>query len=176
MWILSMCKLHWITHKLNIKPFVLYLVCEWFGGIYTSIKSTKIKFIPIIFSICKFYTHKDYIWIFAIYWMTLIALTLAGFLVRRLNTSIKSTKIKFIPIIFSICKFIHTRIIDKFSLFRDESFITSWGRGAGPVTFSCDVQIFLPTPPPPQSHWKISRPRLQKCLWPPPTPSPPPHK
>ena len=40
LWILSMCK-HWrITH-------ILWQVCEWFAGVYTLIKSTKIKFIPI---------------------------------------------------------------------------------------------------------------------------------
>ena len=54
---------------------------------------------------------------------------------------------------------------------RDESFITSWGRGA--VTFSCDVQFF--SDPPPQSHWKKNLdPPLdlwQKSLWPPPPPN-----
>ena len=43
-----MCNLRRITHKLNIKPFGLYSVCELLAGVYTSIKSTKIKFIPII--------------------------------------------------------------------------------------------------------------------------------
>ena len=42
------CKLWRITHKLNIR---LYSVCEWFAGVYTSIKSTKIKFILIMFKI-----------------------------------------------------------------------------------------------------------------------------
>ena len=33
-----------------LKPlsFGLYSVCEWFTGVYISIKSTKIKFIPIL--------------------------------------------------------------------------------------------------------------------------------
>ena len=37
-----------LTHKLNIKPFGLYSVCEWFARVYTSVKFTKIKLIPII--------------------------------------------------------------------------------------------------------------------------------
>ena len=48
LWILSMYKLRRISHKLNIKPFGLYSVCERFAWIYTSIKSTKIKFILIL--------------------------------------------------------------------------------------------------------------------------------
>ena len=44
LWILSICKLRPITHKLYIKPFGLYSVCECFAGVYTSIKS----FIPIV--------------------------------------------------------------------------------------------------------------------------------
>ena len=34
-------------HRLNIKPFELYSVRELFAGVYTAIKSTKMKFIPI---------------------------------------------------------------------------------------------------------------------------------
>ena len=34
-------------HKLNIKPFGLCPVYEQFVGVYTSIKSTKMKFIPM---------------------------------------------------------------------------------------------------------------------------------
>ena len=33
-------------NKLNINPFRLYWVCEWFASIYTAIKSIKIKFLP----------------------------------------------------------------------------------------------------------------------------------
>ena len=43
-----MCKLQRVTHKPYITPFGLYSVCERFVGVYTSIKSTKIKLIPII--------------------------------------------------------------------------------------------------------------------------------
>ena len=43
-WFLSMCKLRRITHKFNIKPSGLYSICEWFAGVYTSIKTKKIKF------------------------------------------------------------------------------------------------------------------------------------
>ena len=32
----------------NMKPFGLYSVSKWFAGVYTSIKSTKIKCIPIL--------------------------------------------------------------------------------------------------------------------------------
>ena len=39
LWIFSMYKLRRITHKLNIKPFGLYSVCECFAGIYRSINS-----------------------------------------------------------------------------------------------------------------------------------------
>ena len=35
----------WLVNK---KPFGLYAVYEWFTGIYTSIKFTQIKFIPIV--------------------------------------------------------------------------------------------------------------------------------
>ena len=48
LWISSMCKLRRISHKLSMKPFGLYSVCERFAGVYTSIKSTKIKISPII--------------------------------------------------------------------------------------------------------------------------------
>ena len=44
LWILSICKL---KHEFYIKPLGLYSVYEWFAGGYTSIKSTKIIFIPI---------------------------------------------------------------------------------------------------------------------------------
>ena len=47
-WFLSMCKLRRITHKFNIKPFGFYSICEWFGGVYTSIKNKKLNFIPKI--------------------------------------------------------------------------------------------------------------------------------
>ena len=47
-WFLSMCKLRRITHKFNIKPSGLYSICEWFAGVYTSIKTKKQNFIPII--------------------------------------------------------------------------------------------------------------------------------
>ena len=40
-WFLSMCKLRRITHKFNIKPSGLYSICEWFAGVYTSIKPKK---------------------------------------------------------------------------------------------------------------------------------------
>ena len=40
-WFLSMCKLRRITHKFNIKPSGLYSICEWFAGVYTSIKTKK---------------------------------------------------------------------------------------------------------------------------------------
>ena len=58
-----MCKLWRITHKLskalNIKPFGLYSFCEWFAGVYTSIKSTKLKFIPkILLKQCKLLCHE----------------------------------------------------------------------------------------------------------------------
>ena len=36
-----------------IKPFVIYSVCEYFAEAYTSIKSTNIRFIPIIIFISK---------------------------------------------------------------------------------------------------------------------------
>ena len=41
-----MCKLRRITHKFNIKPSGLYSICEWFAGVYTSIKTKKLNFIP----------------------------------------------------------------------------------------------------------------------------------
>ena len=40
-WFLSMCKLRRITHKFNIKPSGLYSICDWFAGVYTSIKTKK---------------------------------------------------------------------------------------------------------------------------------------
>ena len=43
-----MCKLRRITHKPYIKSFGLYLFRERFDRVYTSIKSTKTKFIPIV--------------------------------------------------------------------------------------------------------------------------------
>ena len=46
--ILSVCKLRRITHKLYISPSRLYSDCEWFAGVYTSIKYTKMKLIPIM--------------------------------------------------------------------------------------------------------------------------------
>ena len=57
---LSMCKCQRKSHKLNIKLFGLYSVCELFVGVYTSIKSTKIKFIPTMLSVEIFIKHpKD---------------------------------------------------------------------------------------------------------------------
>ena len=44
LWILRMYKCRWITHKLN-KVWALCKACEWFAGIYTSMKSIKIKLI-----------------------------------------------------------------------------------------------------------------------------------
>ena len=41
--------------KPTIKPFELYSICKWFAGVDTSIKSTKIKFIPI--TLCFFMEH-----------------------------------------------------------------------------------------------------------------------
>ena len=32
----------------NLKLFGLYSLCEWFARVYTSIKSTKMKFVPIV--------------------------------------------------------------------------------------------------------------------------------
>ena len=43
-----MCKLRRIIHKLNIKPFGHYSVGERFAGLYASVISTKLKFIPIL--------------------------------------------------------------------------------------------------------------------------------
>ena len=44
-----MCKLRRITHKLNIKPSgFTQFVSDSPGGVYTSIKCTKLKFIPIL--------------------------------------------------------------------------------------------------------------------------------
>ena len=48
---MSICQLRQITHILYIKPFGLYSVCDQFARVYTSIKSTKIRFIPITVSI-----------------------------------------------------------------------------------------------------------------------------
>ena len=58
LWILSMCKLQQITHKLNIKPercansdeslISLRYVNEWFAWVCISIKFTKIWFLPLI--------------------------------------------------------------------------------------------------------------------------------
>ena len=39
-WILSICKLQQTIHKLNIKPFRLYSVCERFNRIYLHIDKT----------------------------------------------------------------------------------------------------------------------------------------
>ena len=43
-----MCKRRRITQKFNIWHFVLYSVCEYFGGVYISIKSTTIKSVLIL--------------------------------------------------------------------------------------------------------------------------------
>ena len=45
---LSMCKRLRIIYKLNRKPFGLYLVYEWFTGVYMSIKSTQIEILCYI--------------------------------------------------------------------------------------------------------------------------------
>ena len=51
LWILSMSRIWQIMHKLKL--FRVYSVWEWFVGVYTSIKSTKIKFIPIKHSLIR---------------------------------------------------------------------------------------------------------------------------
>ena len=51
MWILSICKSR-KSLKLNKAFFRLYSICERFVSIYTLIKSTKIKYIPIM-HICR---------------------------------------------------------------------------------------------------------------------------
>ena len=47
-WFLSISKLRRITHRFNIKPFGLYSICEWFAGVYTSIKTKNKKFLSYI--------------------------------------------------------------------------------------------------------------------------------
>ena len=46
--IVSLCKRRCIIYKLHIKPFRPHSVCKSFDGVFTSIKSTKKKFIPKI--------------------------------------------------------------------------------------------------------------------------------
>ena len=40
-----------VPHKLNTKPFQLYSVWEWFIGVYTLIKYTKMKFVHIMYNV-----------------------------------------------------------------------------------------------------------------------------
>ena len=56
-WFLSMCKLRRITHKLNIKSFRLYSICEWLAGVYTSIK-TKGLYVKFVSNSPEF-THRS---------------------------------------------------------------------------------------------------------------------
>ena len=58
---LPMCKFYLITHKVNIKSFGLYLLCEWLGKIYTSVNTHPWSFNPIenIYGVKCYYVLVD---------------------------------------------------------------------------------------------------------------------